>query len=293
MEQQNRPVIVRISVPFCIHDCDFCTRNTIKGRDTQRMHFYAAALIKEIEAAAEGFSDCCIQALHLGGGLASGLGGPDLWNVVKALRDNYRFAPDAPVTLRASLLDINVGALPFFRRAGVTRYDFEVMSMEPLDFLHLGYPDTTRWIQDVSNVIRAAQTHSMGAVLLYGKQSTKPMYFRRTLLTACRQNISHVILQEYMGPDKSTPDVLKELEASARSVLGENGFLEYLPLRFAKPGCEDRFSLEKARGADLLGFGMGAITRFDGAMTTTTMDMAKYFCHSADFEAITESFQAL
>lgn len=282
-----RPATLKVNIPFCVHRCEFCTRPLIGGRDTERLHFYALALQKEILANAAEFADCEITAIHFGGGMASTLTGSDFWLLTKALRENYRIADDAPVTMRATFLDINSGSLPFHRRAGIRRYDYEVMSLEPRDFPRLSYPGTLGWLQDVSNVTHAARLHNMGFVLLYGKQSITPANFRHSLLAAARSHACHVILQRYEGQD--APE--KDAEAAARieearALLPEYGFREYLPLRFAREGCEDRYAQNRAAGMDHIAFGMGAVSCFDGVQSVNTMDLKTYFLHSGEFDKI-------
>lgn len=287
--QQNgmRQVLLKIHVPFCVQTCDFCTRDVIHGRDTQRLHFYAMALQKEIEANAGNFSDCIVTAIHFGGGTASTIDGKDFYELCKAIRANYNVDKNAPVTMRSSALDINGGNVPFFRRAGVTRYDFETMSLECKDFITLDFPDTLGWIPDVSNVIHAFEKGNMGFVLLFGKNSITQLNFRRSLLAFVRGNASHLILQHYVGADVSTADEAEKRIDEARTLLGEHGFYEYLPLRFSKPGSKDYYSLKRAEGMDVIAFGMGAYTKFDGAKSLNTMDMETYFLHSDDFTKIT------
>lgn len=73
----------------------------------------------------------------------------------------------------------------------------------------------------------------------------------------------------------------------AREVLAEAGFAEYAPLVFARPGDEDPFWALQQGGADVLGFGLGAQTRFEGAFSRNTSDWDTYVRYSHDFAAIT------
>lgn len=282
-----RHVLMKIHIPFCPRTCDFCTRDIIHGRDTQRLHFYTMALKKEIEANVENFSDCLVTAIHFGGGTASTIEGKDFYELCKAIRTNYNIEKNAPITMRASTLDINGGNVPFFRRAGVTRYDFETMSLECKDFVSLDFPDTLGWIPDVSNVIHAFEKGNMGFVLLYGKNSITQLNFRRSLLAFARGNGSHLILQRYVGDDASADEETEKRVDEARVLLKEYGFYEYLPLRFSKHGSEDYYSVKRADGMDVIAFGMGACTQFDGAKSLNTMDLETYFLHSGDFTKIT------
>ena len=288
MEQNaRRPVTVKINIPFCVHRCEFCTRPILGERNTERLHFYAMAVQKEILANAPEYEDCEITAIHFGGGMASTLTGQDFYMLYKTLKDNYHIAEGAPVTMRATYLDINTGSLPFHRRVGIKRYDFEVMSLEAKDFLALPYPNTLHWIQDANNVIHAAHFHNVGYVLLYGKDSITPTNFRRSLLQAARSHACHVILQRYEGTaDASTDETAALRVQEARELLAEYGFREYLPLRFAKEGYEDVYSMNRAAGMEQIAFGMGAVSCFDGIRSTNTMDLKTYFLHSDDYERI-------
>ena len=82
------------------------------------------------------------------------------------------------------------------------------------------------------------------------------------------------------------PDVLGK---GGKQLLTEAGFVQYLPRRWAKPGCEDKFWQGAANGMDVLAFGLSAYTRLDGMITTNTSDLNTYLAHSADYEQITVS----
>ena len=60
--------------------------------------------------------------------------------------------------------------------------------------------------------------------------------------------------------------------AEADELLTAVGFVQYLPRRWAKPGCEDKFWQGAAAGMDVLAFGLCACTKLDGMETTNTGD---------------------
>ena len=82
-------------------------------------------------------------------------------------------------------------------------------------------------------------------------------------------------------------EVARQLD-EMRGALTEHGFMEYLPLRFARAGKEDRFAQMAAAGVPQIGFGLGAITRIDGAESVNTRDLARYCAAEGDFAKITE-----
>ena len=163
-------------------------------------------------------------------------------------------------------------------------------SLEPLGFCTL---DTLNYSEQMPYIthgfLRADRRDSMGFVLLYGKKTVSRWGFRHSVLEVTRRPVCHVLLQRCAGAD-----MLDDAEAQAQldeaaQLLTEAGFVQYLPRRWAKPGCEDKFWQGAANGMDVLAFGLSAYTRLDGMITTNTSDLNTYLAHSADYEQITVS----
>lgn len=293
--REKRPILMELRIPFCYNQCDFCSLAVFEGRDAKRMTQYMAALLRELHANAGEFSDSRIEAIRLDGGTASFADAADLSMLDRLIRREYTLAPDAQLTLRASVNDISGASMTYFNRMGIFRYDFEVMSLDPLDFRHLPLKDPSDWLPVVSSsFLHAQQKHNLGFVLLYGHKDIPVRNFRRSAVAAVRSNAVHVMLQHCAGAMESNDeDFLAAQLAAAREAFTEAGWHEYLPLCFAKPGFEDRFLLSRAAGMDVLGIGMGASTCIDGAMTQNTMDLEKYLAYSHDFTRITELAEAV
>lgn len=244
----------------------------------------------ELKANAADLADCEVQAIRLGGGSASIINGSDLDHLLRLIRSCYHVAENAPVTMRTCPADINGANMPFYNRSHVTRYDLELYSLEPLDFCTL---DTLNYSEQMPYIthgfLRADRRDSMGFVLLYGKKTVSRWGFRHSVLEVTRRPVCHLLLQRCAGAD-----MLDDAEAQAQldeaaQLLTEAGFVQYLPRRWAKPGCEDKFWQGVANGMDVLAFGLSAYTRLDGMITTNTSDLNTYLAHSADYEQITVS----
>ena len=113
--------------------------------------------------------------------------------------------------------------------------------------------------------------------------------FRHSVLEATRRPVCHVILQRCAGRDMLDDAAAEAQLAEADELLTAVGFVQYLPRRWAKPGCEDKFWQGAAAGMDVLAFGLCACTKLDGMETTNTGDLSVYLAHSADYEQITVS----
>lgn len=290
--QKKRPVVMKLNVPFCVRHCSFCPRKVIEGHSSDRIHRYVLALALELKANAPEFQDCQVQAIRLGGGCASMIAGPDFDHLFQMLHSLYDVSEDAGLTMRVSPSDINGANMPFYNRRHVTRYDLEMISLEPDDFIHLDYLNYKEQLPYIaSGFLRADRRPVMGFVLLYGKKTISRWGFRRSLLETVRRSVSHVLLQRCAGEDAMEEEAVCKQLSEASEILTEHGFTEYLPGRWAKEGCEDRFWTEAARGTDVLAFGLGAVTCFDGAVSTNTADLETYLAYSGEYSRITESIR--
>ncbi len=286
--QEKRSVVMKLNVPFCAHRCSFCSRNVTEGRDTQLIHRYVMALAMELKANAGEFEDCQVKAIRLGGGCASIMGGTDLDHLLRLIRTCYHVDVDAQITMRTAPSDVNGANMPFFNRSHISRYDLEMISLEPEDYRYLDYLNYKEQLPYISaGFLRADSRNDMGFVLLYGKKTISKWGFRRSVLETVRRPVCHVILQKCAGEDMLDEDVCQAQLQEAAEILTEHGYHEYLPQRWAKDGCEDAFRQESAGGMEVLAFGLGAQTVLDGAVATNTSDMETYLNYSDRFDMIT------
>ena len=274
------PAVLRLQIPFCARDCAFCQKPRLPGWDSQRLHSYVQALLGELRANADSFSDREVCAIRVGGGNATALEGEDLWDLYRCIRDCFPLAPDAPVTILASPFQISGGRLAFYNRLPVARYDYELFSLSAGDDSWLGFPDPTEKLRWAANMTHA-QAGSMGGVLLLGHPAQSPGNFRKSLVAFTRLPACHLTLLPH--PDSPAAS----LDPAELALLEQAGYVNYAPGRFARPGHEDRYTQLKRAGADELAFGLGARTRFAGAVSENTLDLDTYLAHSDDFLAIT------
>lgn len=294
---KKRDAIVRVRIPFCVRDDAFRRGGMILGWDSARMARYADALVAEIEANARQFDDCRVRAVRLGGGVASNAGA-DVARIVRAVRQACDVAEDAPVTMRSSIANISGATMPFFRRAGVTRFDFEMLSLNPVDFARLNRVDALGDLPIVcDHFLHSYANDSLGLVLAFGHRAREgedvALNVRRTALAAARSHATHVELAQVASELVASPEEVARQLDGMRDALAGRGFVEYLPLRFAREGKRDRLALLEEAGAPCIGFGLGAVTRIDGVESANTQDLERYCAASGDFSAITAKVRAV
>ena len=295
---EKKQAIVELALPFALERRGQAEREHIVGWDSQRATEYLRALRAEIAANVDEFDDCEVVGVHLGGGIATNAPAEELWAMGRTLRETLHVAPGTPMSCRASICNISGASMPYLRRAGVTRFDFELLALDNADFCRLNHTDA---LQDfgyvVDDFLHAYANKSLGIVLAYGFDAPDTKAFRRSVVQFTRMPVAHLILERWCGPGMAAAS--QDLQAAqlgeAREVLTQAGFCEYAPLRFARPGDEDPVWALPQRGEDLarLGFGFGAVTEFDGVRSVNTSDWDTYIQASGDFTKITERVEPL
>jgi oxygen-independent coproporphyrinogen-3 oxidase len=259
------------------------------------MRAYLRAVGDEIEANAEQFADMRIEAVRFGGGIASNAG-EGIAEVMRCVRQCFEVAPPSPVTMRSSIANISGANMTWFKRAGICRYDFEMMSLNQMDFFRLNKADSLNDFETVCDyILRSYDNDLLGLVLAYGLEANTPratiQNFRDSVLRALRSHVAHLILVPYEGDTPASDEQQADQLAQARELLAEHGFCEYIPLHFAREGLEDLYFQRRHEGATELAFGLGARTIIDGIVSTNTSDLDTYLQSSADYTKITVSVE--
>lgn len=292
----TRRVVVELKLPFAVEHRGRPNREYIVGWDGTRAQAYLAALRREIEANSDEFSDCVVAAMRLDGGIATNAPAEDLWQTCRTLRERFHVEDGAVLSARASICNVSGASMTYLRRAGVTRFDLELLALDSADFVRLNHADA---IQDLDYVVdsflKAYANKSLGIVLSYGFDAPNTSAFRRSIVQFTRMPACHLILEPWKGScvAQASDELATAQLAEARDVLGNAGYTEYVPLHFAKPGDEDPFwalrrpGTDGIPGCDLLGFGLGATTVFGTAKSINTADWDTYLRFSGDYTKIT------
>ena len=136
--------------------------------------------------------------------------------------------------------------------------------------------------------LRADSRNSMGFILLYGKKNVSRYGFRHSVLEATRRPVCHVILQRCAGRDMLDDAAAEAQLAEADELLTAVGFVQYLPRRWAKPGCEDKFWQGAAAGMDVLPSAFAPAQSWT-AWRPPTPVTERLSCTQCDYEQITVS----
>ena len=78
---------MKLNIPFCTRKPSFVGRALVETGKTDLVRRYVLALAQELAANGEEFSDCRVEAVRLGGGTASIMGGEDFDRLCRLIRE--------------------------------------------------------------------------------------------------------------------------------------------------------------------------------------------------------------
>jgi len=107
---------IYIHIPFCVHKCIYCDFLSSPADEKTRKR-YVKALIREINLAAEGKTNSCINkynnesnnhgkdivtSIFIGGGTPSVIDASDIKDIIEAVRHNYNVSDEAEITIECN-----------------------------------------------------------------------------------------------------------------------------------------------------------------------------------------------
>lgn len=259
---------------------------------------YLEALSREIESAAADFRDCTVAAVWVGEGVAGHMFDEELGDLLRSLFRLFDMEADAEITCTVHPGMVSVETLNACRKGHVTRLAIEFETSNLREHAALGRFLDPSAMDTTSMVLGKAAREALSlefsiAVGIPGQTSAS---LHRSIDQAIAYGASQVTLHplEGIGDDcaeaaeaniqglASVSDEQRaELLGFATAYLTMCGFEQYLPLLFAQPGARCRYYELDAQRCDMLGFGLGAQTRFAGTSAVNTTDLDTYLAYSA------------
>ena len=97
---------IYIHIPFCRSKCPYCDFYSLT-KPVELQGRYVSALINEIKTGKrfKGIYDARnseFNTIYLGGGTPSVLRGEEIYNIITALKENYKITPNAEITVECN-----------------------------------------------------------------------------------------------------------------------------------------------------------------------------------------------
>jgi putative oxygen-independent coproporphyrinogen III oxidase len=297
------PVALYVHVPFCVSQCPYCDFVVYAGRHargpTARIDAFLAAVDAELELRADALDRLAaahhpLRSVYLGGGTPSLLPAAAVGRLLARIDARFAIASDAEVTLEANPGPDEIGDLPGFASAGVTRLSLGAQSMDRGELRRLGRRHAPEDVIGAIAAARRAGIASVSADLLYDVPGQTPASWADTLERVLDAGIDHVSAyaltlddpdaERLTGPlgdhlpttrgarawrtrarAAQDDDRAADMYAAADARLSAAGLAWYEVSNWARPGHESRHNLVYWRHEPYEALGPGAHA-FDGTV---------------------------
>ena len=280
-----------LHIPFCVKKCAYCDFLSFpQGLDVQKR--YADRLIDEIKTASAGFRDTTVTSVFVGGGTPSILDSEDMVRIFDALRQNFKIAEDAEISMEANPGTVTEKKLRDYRKAGINRLSFGLQSAENEELKALGRIHTYEEFLESYHMARACGFANINVDLMSALPGQTVESWMETLRKVAELEPEHIsayslIIEEETpffekyGDDRGDgllpdEDAERDMYHRTKTFLKELGYERYEISNYAKSGYECRHNIGYWTGVPYLGLGLGASSYINGCRFCNTSDLTEY-----------------
>lgn len=296
------PLSLYVHIPFCESVCYYCACNKIITKHHSRAASYLELLRKEVALHVEelGRGEVASQ-LHLGGGSPTFLSDDELAQLMELLRQNFRLAPGAEVSIEVDPRTANRQRLQHLRDLGFSRISFGIQDFDPdvQQAVHRVQPFES--VRELVSEARALRFESINADLIYGLPRQTAESFRRTVAQVAELRPHRIALYAYAhlphrfkpqrrihAAELPAPETRVNMLGTAIAGFIGNGYTYIGMDHFALP--TDALAVAKRQGrlhrnfqgystqpdCDLIGLGVSSIGRIGATYSQNAKTLEEY-----------------
>ena len=297
------PLSLYVHVPFCNTICYYCACNKVITKNHEHSGKYIRYVTQEIEIVGglvEGTPP--VTQLHWGGGTPTFLSHAEMGALMAALRGQFRFAPDAEISIEVDPRKVDAKTIAYLAELGFNRISVGIQDFDPAVQAAVNRIQSEAETRTVIDAARENGFVSVNADLIYGLPRQTVAGFAATLDKVIAASPDRIALYSYahvphlFKPQRQievselpTPEVKLAILALAIETLGKAGY-GYIGMdHFAKPGDELAVAQRERKlhrnfqgystrpDCDLLAFGISAIGKVGPAYVQNVRTLDEYY----------------
>ncbi|MGC9401826.1 MULTISPECIES: oxygen-independent coproporphyrinogen III oxidase [Vibrio] len=298
----ERPLSLYIHIPFCHKLCYYCGCNKVITRHSHKADEYLDVIEHEIRQRASLLHDRKVTQLHFGGGTPTFLTKQQISRLMAILRGEFQFVDDAEISIEVDPREIELNMLDHLRGEGFNR-------------LSIGVQDFNKEVQKLVNreqdedfiiamVERAKKLgfRSTNLDLIYGLPKQTKASFAKTLAQVLEMQPGRLSVFNYAHmpqlfaaqrkiKEEDLPEASERMGILQESISTLTGAgYQFIGMdHFALP--DDELAVAQREGvlhrnfqgyttqgeADLVGFGVSAISMIGDAYAQNQKELKKYY----------------
>lgn len=283
-----KPIGLYIHIPFCLQKCAYCDFYSIPGRDEALQNRYIRALTLHMKTLSAAMEDRVFDTVYIGGGTPGMLTAEMLTALMNGIRDSFRLANDAEITLETNPAVADEAKFRLMRELGINRLSMGMQSSEESVLKTLGRLHTFAQFAETFQEARSAGFENLSADVMYalpGQTVEGLLNTLRALIALSPEHISMYGLKVEentpfgrMGESLALPDEDAQCEMYERAcdLLESAGYYRYEISNFAKAGYESSHNLRYWHREEYLGLGPAAHSFVDSVRHSYPRDIMAY-----------------
>jgi len=298
-----QPLSLYVHLPFCDTICYYCACNKVITKDHGRSAKYIRYLSKEV-GIVSGLVDAGtrVKQLHWGGGTPTFLSAEEMTLLMRILRDNFAFDPDAECSIEIDPRKVTRESVALLARSGFNRMSAGVQDFDAKVQEAVNRHQTEAETRSILDAARAKGFRSLNVDLIYGLPRQSVAGFAVTLDKVIAAAPDRIALYSYahvphlFKPQRriseaelpSAKDKLAILELAIDKLTGA-GYVYVGMDHFAKP--DDELAMAQRDGklhrnfqgysthadCDLLSFGISAISKVGAIYSQNVRTLDDYY----------------
>ena len=264
-----------IHIPFCRKKCNYCDFYSLPTDSSKKISSYVSALCSHITRESALYRDYTVDTVFFGGGTPSLLSNDDFSEIFKALRESFRLAADAEISIEANPGTLDFDKLKLLRSLGVNRLSIGLQSSSDSELLLLGRIHTLKDFEICFDTARSLGFDNISVDVMYALPKQSKSDFIKTLNYVIKKAPEHIssyclkiedgtpFSRLLLDSDLPSEDVQYEMYLDMCELLEKNGYKQYEISNFAKSGKRCRHNMKYWLSEEYVSFGPGAHSFFD------------------------------
>ncbi|ULR31086.1 oxygen-independent coproporphyrinogen III oxidase [Dickeya fangzhongdai] len=298
----NRPLSLYLHIPFCHRLCYFCGCNKLVTRQLHKADEYLDRLALEIRQRAPLFAGRIVTQMHWGGGTPTFLNKTQISRLMGLLRQHFRFAEQAEMSLEVDPREIELDVLDHLRAEGFNRLSMGVQDFNKEVQRLVNREQDEAFIFALIERAKALGFASTNIDLIYGLPKQTPDSFAFTLQRVAELRPDRLSVFNYAHlpslfaaqrkiKEADLPDAEQKLAILQQTIqsLTAAGYQFIGMDHFARP--DDELAVAQREGklhrnfqgyttqgdTDLLGLGVSAISMIGDSYAQNQKELKLYY----------------
>lgn len=268
-----------IHIPYCRSKCGYCDFTSYTDA-WGTLPAYLDALPRE----AARYAGCAVDTVYIGGGTPSCLRLGDIARLMEAMRQVFRIAEDAEISIEANPNSLDDEKAREFFGAGINRLSLGLQATQGELLRKIGRTHTYADFLRALEAAQAAGFSNISADLMYSLPTQSVAAAEESAEKLSALPVTHISAYALrlergtplFGAPQPDDDTDRAMFYAMMARFREAGFARYEISNFAKKGYACRHNLKYWRGEEYVGLGVAAHSCFQGVRYGNTASIENY-----------------